>query len=63
LNALCSSGYLQLEEIIPVPLDVTGYPETIHDPNYPVDPAPFNHPTKIAILRVQRKDQASARLQ
>lgn len=60
LKALCSSGYLQLEEIIPVPLDVTGYPETIHDPTFPLDPAPFNHPTKIAVLRVQRKDQAAA---
>lgn len=58
LKALCSDGYLQLEEIIPVPMDVTGYPETIHQPNYPADPTPFNHPTKCAILRVQRKDHA-----
>jgi 23S rRNA (cytosine1962-C5)-methyltransferase len=58
LRELGSGGYLQLEEIIPVPLDVTGYPETVREPNYPADPAPFNHPTKIAVLRVQRKDQA-----
>ena len=58
LRGLGSGGYLQLEEIIPVPLDVTGYPETVHEPNYPADPAPFNHPTKIAVLRVLRKDQA-----
>jgi 23S rRNA (cytosine1962-C5)-methyltransferase len=60
LRELGSGGYLQLEEIIPVPLDVTGYPETIRETNYPADPAPFNHPTKIAVLRVQRKDQAGA---
>lgn len=59
LNSLSASGYLKVEEIIPVPLDVAGYPETIRDPNYPADPAPFNHPTKIAVLRVQRKDLAA----
>ena len=56
LNALCEGPYLSLEEIIPVPTDVTGYPDTIVDAP-PVDPAPFNHPTKIAILKVFRKDQ------
>ena len=60
LRELGSNGYLQLEEMIPVPLDVTGYPETVHKPLYPADPAPFNHPTKIAVLRVVRKDQATA---
>jgi 23S rRNA (cytosine1962-C5)-methyltransferase len=40
-----------------VPPDCTGYPATrVSAP--PVDPAPFNHPTKIAILRVRRKDAA-----
>ncbi|HWR65483.1 MAG TPA: class I SAM-dependent methyltransferase [Bellilinea sp.] len=58
LRDLNNGGYLVLEEIIPVPLDVTGYPETIRESHYPTDPAPFNHPTKIAVLRVQRKDQA-----
>jgi 23S rRNA (cytosine1962-C5)-methyltransferase len=56
LQKLCSSDYLEFEEIIPVPVDITGYPETIVDAP-PVSPAPFNHPTKIAILRVYRKDQ------
>jgi 23S rRNA (cytosine1962-C5)-methyltransferase len=56
LNALCKGPYLSLEEIIPVPPDVTGYPDTIVDAP-PVDPTPFNHPTKIAILKVFRKDQ------
>lgn len=60
LKDLCSTGYLQLEEMIPVPLDVTGYPETVQAPHYPADPAPFNHPSKIAVLRVTRKDQAAA---
>ncbi|MFN7035477.1 MAG: class I SAM-dependent methyltransferase [Bellilinea sp.] len=53
------SGYLWLDEIIPVPEDVTGFPNTRVTPP-PVDPSPFNHPTKIAILRVARKDRAPA---
>lgn len=56
LNTLCESPYLSFKEIIPVPQDVTGYPNTIVDAP-PVDPAPFNHPTKIAILKVFRKDK------
>lgn len=55
LETLCQSEYLSLGEIIPVPEDITGTPDTIVDPP-PVDPAPFNHPTKIAILNVVRKD-------
>ena len=54
--ALCQSPYLQFESIIRIPLDITGYPETVVD-SPPVDPAPFNHPTKIVILKVFRKDQ------
>lgn len=54
LNTLCTDGYLQIEETIPVPEDITGFPTTrIGDP--PADPAPFNHSTKITILRVTRK--------
>lgn len=56
LSQLCESPYLTFEEIIPIPQDVTGYPSTIVD-HPPVDPAPFNHPTKIAILKVIRKDK------
>lgn len=55
LKALCQSKYLNLERIVAIPADVTGYPGTIIT-TPPVDPAPFNHPTKIAILRVTRKD-------
>lgn len=59
LTNLCQDGYMTLEAILPVPADMTGYPETaVSLP--PVDPAPFNHPTKIAVLRVRRKDQAGA---
>lgn len=55
LEALCADGYLAVETIIPVPEDFTGYPTT--RAGVPVtDPAPFNHSTKIVVLRVKRKD-------
>lgn len=54
LENLCQDGYLRIEELIEVPPDFTGYPETIRD-QAPIDPAPFNHSTKIAVLRVRRK--------
>ena len=54
LEALCADGYLSVEALIPVPQDFLGYAET--PPALPSDPAPFNHPTKIAVLRVRRKD-------
>ena len=54
LNALCTDGYLHIEEIIPVPEDITGFPSTQNGAP-PADPAPFNHSTKITILRVRRK--------
>lgn len=54
LEGLCQDGYLILRELIPVPEDFTGYPETrVEKPM--IDPAPFNHSTKIAILDVRRK--------
>jgi len=54
LDELCADGYLQIDEIIPVPEDVTGFPDTaVGQP--PVPPAPFNHPTKTVILQVKRK--------
>ena len=52
LEALCADGYLTVEQLIPVPKDVTGFSQTIRRPP-PVDTAPFNHSTKIAILRVK----------
>lgn len=54
LDGLCSGGYLSMDEYIPVPEDCTGYPSTVVN-HPPVDTAPFNHPTKIAMLSVKRK--------
>jgi len=52
LDELCKDGYLNIHVLIPVPDDFIG-----HNPiGKPItDPAPFNHSTKIAILRVKRK--------
>ncbi len=54
LEALGKEGFVEIEEIIPVPQDITGFTETIVG-RPPVDPAPFNHPTKIAVLKIKRK--------
>ena len=54
LEDLCTDGYLTIEELIPVPEDFTGYAQT-RIGSLPVNPEPFNHSTKIAILRVRRK--------
>ena len=54
LEGLCADGYLKIAEIIPVPEDFTGYPETrVGEPV--TEPRPFNHSTKIAVLEVKRK--------
>jgi 23S rRNA (cytosine1962-C5)-methyltransferase len=51
LENLCKDGYLKIEELIPVPEDFTG-----HGSGQKItDPAPFNHSTKIAVLKVKRK--------
>lgn len=55
VEALCQDGYLSVEEILPVPQDITGYPPTISGVA-PADPAPFNHSTKMVVLGVRRKD-------
>ena len=54
LEELCKDGYLSIEELIPVPKDFAGYAKTVVGAP-PVEPAPFNHSTKIAILKVKRK--------
>jgi len=54
LNLLCADGYLSIETIVPVPQDFIGY-GAMPAASLPADPAPFNHPTKIAVLRVRRK--------
>ena len=54
LETLCADGYLKIEKLIPVPDDFTGYRQTrVAAPI--TDPAPFNHATKIAVLKVRRK--------
>ncbi|MBS2029196.1 MAG: class I SAM-dependent methyltransferase [Deltaproteobacteria bacterium] len=59
LQSLCADGYLELDELIPAPADFVGFPETrVGAP--PADPAPFNHSTKIAVLRAKRKDGKKA---
>ncbi|MBN2554366.1 MAG: class I SAM-dependent methyltransferase [Anaerolineales bacterium] len=55
LDRLCSDRYLSIEETIPVPEDITGYPSTRTE-DWVADPAPFNHSTKIAVLKVRRKE-------
>jgi len=54
LEQLDRDGYLSISELIPVPQDCTGFPQT-HIGKPPLDPAPFNHSTKIAVLSVCRK--------
>ncbi|SRR6266545_861061 len=54
LEALCAAGYMAIEELIAVPADFTGYEHTRVAPPI-VDPAPFNHATKIVVLRIWRK--------
>ncbi len=53
LEKLCSDGYLEIAELISVPSD---FSSGERNPALP-DPAPFNHATKIAVLRVKRKSE------
>lgn len=55
VSKLTADGYLEIIEIVSVPQDITGYAESMVSKT-PVDPAPFNHPTKIIIMRAHRKD-------
>lgn len=54
LQALCADGYVEVEQLIPVPEDCTGYPHPQTTPPI-TDPAPFNHSTKIALLKITHK--------
>ncbi|HIE24691.1 MAG TPA: SAM-dependent methyltransferase [Anaerolineales bacterium] len=54
LENLCKDGYLEIERLIPVPNDFIGYANT-RVGKLPVDPNPFNHSTKIAVLKVKKK--------
>jgi 23S rRNA (cytosine1962-C5)-methyltransferase len=55
LAGICASGYAAVERRIDVPDDFAGYPDT-RVKALDVDPAPYNHSTKMAVLRVTRKD-------
>ena len=52
LQSLCEDGYLKIAGLIPVPEDFVGYNKT---GSSATDPAPFNHSTKIAMLKVRKK--------
>ena len=54
LEKLGEDGCLEVAHILPIPEDVTGYPQTIIR-RPPLDPVPFNHPTKIAVLKIRKK--------
>ena len=54
LEEISKDGFVAVEEIIPVPEDITGYSETVQT-KPPLDSAPFNHPTKIVLLKIKRK--------
>jgi 23S rRNA (cytosine1962-C5)-methyltransferase len=54
LRDLCRDGFLAIEETIPVPEDICGYPGT-RVSSGPADPSPFNHSTKICVMQVRRK--------
>jgi 23S rRNA (cytosine1962-C5)-methyltransferase len=58
IDLVCASGYAELDTIIPVPEDCIGM--TDQQVGWPADPTPFNHPTKIALLRIRRKDGRKA---
>jgi 23S rRNA (cytosine1962-C5)-methyltransferase len=52
IERVCESGYFELERRIDAPADFT-----VGDVGaLPADPAPFNHSTKIVVLRGRRKD-------
>ena len=53
LQALGGGGYVEIEELLPIDADSAGFSAPVTA--YPADPVPFNHPTKIAILRIKRK--------
>ena len=57
LESICRDGYLAIEKFIDIPEDFCCKTES--SAPYPTDPAPFNHPTKIAVLRVQKSAAAN----
>lgn len=55
IEALCVDGYVKIEELINVPEDFIGNSAGAGSPV--TDPAPFNHSTKIVVLRIRRKGE------
>lgn len=52
LDGICRDGHVQVEALLPVPPDLVGMlPVSSVTPI--ADPAPFNHSTKIAVLRIR----------
>lgn len=58
IDRLCADTYVSLEKRIDAPLDFVGTSAT-RSGTPRADPAPFNHSTKMAVLRVKRKDARS----
>ena len=54
IESVCAGGYLTIEEMIPVPADSIGNTQASNAASV-TDPAPFNHSTKIVVLKVRRK--------
>jgi 23S rRNA (cytosine1962-C5)-methyltransferase len=59
IEPLCADGYLTVQELIPVPEDFIGAQQT-PSAALAADPTPFNHSTKIVVLKVRRKASSSA---
>lgn len=57
LESLCASGYVSVEQLVPVDDDFLGDP-SLRTSDPVRDPSPFVHSTKIAVLRIRRKDAA-----
>lgn len=57
LDSLCLDGFVSIERLIPVPDDFIGAPPAAGIVHHPTDPTPFNHPTKIAILRIKHNER------
>jgi 23S rRNA (cytosine1962-C5)-methyltransferase len=57
LDSLCADGYVSIESLIPVPDDFLGALPDAGVAVHPANPAPFNHPTKIAILRIKHAER------
>lgn len=64
LAPIIASGYATLETRIDVPASCGGEAREKSGvkkaSSWPVDPAPYNHPTKMAVLRFTRKDKRAA---